>query len=357
MPRNSDTDQRGSVSAGLRQAAQAYERIAGESVDPACIDPGRPGIAERYRRFLQRPFRIAMGANDGEWLAMYLGIKPMIREIIPRHRLKWLHARCRAAGWDTRELPAPGREDPHDGLFCRPPKQRPSTDGRNRLFIVYAGPDGMRLDAARELENQALYRGTQDRFANMLKMGSLLGYPDCCADTFARQHHRANPGHLKAALGRTRYAHPLLNNLSMGMFHYIGWIPCRFDCPVSLRTAARMDRFLARFRYPEQKKIRRFLAMPRLYIDDRRQILFDGRSHGDGSITYRTIYSPFTFDRCRKTGGFDWAFYARWAAVLDSGNRIRIEDSVIRVFSGRRSAGRLDAPKGTVLFPFAFQRP
>jgi hypothetical protein len=142
-----------------------------------------------------------------------------------------------------------------------------------------------------------------------------------------------------------------LNNLSLGIFHYIAYFPCSYDCAASLAYARRLDQHYAREQRADRDRALRVLAMPRIYIDDRRQVLLDGHVRPDGVVRHEGAYSPFTFDRSQETAAFDWVFW------MDTVEKVRASDTVVPSEEGfllekdGRPVGTLPR-EGALWFPF-----
>ena len=137
------------------------------------------------------------------------------------------------------------------------------------------------------------------------------------------------------------------------MFHYVCWTPCRFDCEESLRFAKQVDNYLQTISDPSYSAIQRYLSMPRLYVDDRRQILFDGTQQADGTIQYSAAYVPFQFDRAKHNMAFDWIFYAQCVSRFLKGDQFRLVGATIEIFSNGTAIDKVVLKPRPVLFPFA----
>src|SRR6185436_11363720 len=102
-----------------------------------------------------------------------------------------------------------------------------------------------------------------DGTALSVRLGLLLGYPRCCVEawaTLAVPHD--NAATIRASCERSRAFDPLLNNLSLGLYHHIAWFPCRYDCEASRRLAEPVAADLAARAPAPAALIARILSMP-----------------------------------------------------------------------------------------------
>ena len=339
--------------AELSQAAQKYRKHSKEKVSLIEVTPQHPNMDSLYQQFLQIPLRIDHGANDGDWIAFQLGIKPVIREFISTPHLQRLQQRCEHHGWALKTLEAPMSENRLTGQFMK--KKKPPAE-QSRNFLVYIGKDRKRLRAIRDIDIDLLASGYLRKWFKSSQAhrqtGALLGYPSCCIEAFCACLED-NRKLLQRSHKRTSSFHPLLNTLSLSMFHYVCWTPCRFDCEASLSFAKQVDHHLQNTADPSHRAIQRYLGMPRLYIDDRRQILFDGSLQSDGSIRYSAAYVPFQFEQKQHTMAFDWIFYAQCVSRLLKGDQIRLSGASITVLLKGTQIDKLRLTPRPILFPFA----
>ncbi|MFO0595101.1 MAG: hypothetical protein U0228_07350 [Myxococcaceae bacterium] len=170
---------------------------------------------ERDAATPQLPLRV--GSAEVELIALVIGLKPVVRQ--------WLSADNQAHL--ERVLPPGFTVEVTEPL------------GRRLAFI---GRDAERVkDAVRaevEVDDAAL--------------GAALGYPPCCVDAFLAQtdtvkvRDRTPLALARACAARSRRADARLNNLDLGLFHWISWSPCSFDCAASLEWVSHAaDAFLA----------------------------------------------------------------------------------------------------------------
>lgn len=143
-----------------------------------------------------------LGSGEAEQVALMVGLKPMVRQHLPASEVASVRERAARGGVALREAPNE---------------------------IVYLGRDPARLEAAVALES---------RPGHDLELGLLLGYPRCCAESYATAPPpRVNLEVVRAALARTAQPRARLNVLDLRLFHYLAWFPCRLDCEASLAWA------------------------------------------------------------------------------------------------------------------------
>lgn len=175
-------------------------------VDPSLLQSARLEVASR-------PLAYPYGSGQAEEIALHLGLKPVVRQLIRSDAIDTARRRFEAQGWLT---------ETGDGRM---------NDKRFDAQVLHVGRDRARLQASLACDVQG-----EDTEA---RLGELLGYPPCCVQAFiARPAPRRNMDLIAAALARTVDAPcPRLNMLDLGMFHYISWIPCALDCAPSLAWA------------------------------------------------------------------------------------------------------------------------
>ncbi|MCG8551433.1 MAG: hypothetical protein MI799_13610 [Desulfobacterales bacterium] len=338
----------------LQDAVDEYEAITGERVNMKQVDPDRPVVRKHYKRFLQKNFVINMGANEGERLSLRMGIKPMIREIVSKEGIGEFKSVCDAEGWKYLISPVPVRENCYNGHvgFNKTGMGDLGLDHAEQ-YIVYAGHDRNLLGSACELERRMISTDTQTSPWDTIKLGITLGYPKCCSEAFSKINSTRNQPYIQNSFQRTKIPNRFLNNLSLELFHYIGWTPCRYDCPESIDFAAKIDRHLNQLGHPGRVNALKYLGMPKLYIDDRRQILFHGKKLSGNAIAYTAVFSPCAFSKNNGATLFDWIFYAHLASVFASGDRVFFTDNrSVDIFSGTRKITNLELPKDALWFIF-----
>lgn len=350
----------------LAEALLTYRRVTGRDVPPERLDRARPEVLRLYKAFVRAPLRIGLGSNDAEWASLRLGMKPMVREVLPPEQWEALRPRLEVEGFRTLALHVAVSEEPFDGFTFQRGRRltgggedewvtrvAPGGAGEDRL-IVYVGRDPDHMRAALEVDRTLITeRENVPETTLVARMGALLGYPECCTAAYVGAGTKVFSNHrlVSASLARTSTPHPLLNNLSLSIFHTIGWFPCRYDCPASLEWARRIDAHFAAVAPADRAAALRVLSMPRIYLDDRRQILLDGEVSGAGA-RFSTAWTPFTFDRSAETAAFDWIFFVDVVAPCLEADVVRQEGERWVLERGGRATGELTLP-GALWFPFS----
>lgn len=353
----------------LAEALATYRRVAGREVPAERLDRGDPEVLRLYRAFVRPAERIDLGSNDAEWASLRLGMKPMVREVLAPDQWAAVVPQLEQEGYQTLALHIAVSEEPYDGFTFERGRRltgggedawvtrvSPGGAGEDRL-IVYAGHDRDRLAQARDVDRRLVAeRENVPETELVARMGGLLGYPACCTAAYVGAGRKVWSNHrlVSASLFRTGTPRPLLNNLSLGMFHYIGWFPCRYDCPASLEWAGRIDAHYAAAAPGARAAALRALSLPRVYLDDRRQLLLDGAVQPDGSVRFRTVLTPFAHDRGGRspdTAAFDWVFFVDVAAPLLGGGVLRHAGRQITL-ERDGAARQLDLPDTALWFPF-----
>jgi hypothetical protein len=236
-----------------------------------------------------------------------------------------------------------------DGVATSPWRHAHAYVGRDRASLEEAAAlDGSMIPYQTAPTSRTLATTDDTR-----RLGELLGYPPCCTEAFTRWHEQLVDNHppIAAAAAASERFDPLLNNVCLGAFRLIGWFPCRYDCPASIEIARRVEEKLRR-RHPRTiDEALRALAMPRVYMDERRQLILDGEVEGD-RVRYRDVYSPYALDRQARTAAYEWVFYADVVACVPNGNTLRLDGDELVVADGERELHRLACP-GAVWLPFS----
>jgi hypothetical protein len=334
----------------LAEGLAAYSTRTGREVAPHLLDVGRPAVRALYDQFRARPFAVPLGATEAEWVQLELGLKQVLRERLDRPRVVALRRRCAQEGWTlrVRELPPPGDGTALDGVDT----------SLMRDVHAYVGRDAAAVEEAAALDDAMIPHqadpvdGQFATDADSRRLGALLGYPPCCTAAFVRWHDHLSDNWqpIASAAAASRAYHPLLNNLALGAFHLIAWFPCRYDCPASLELARRVARELWRRHPLAMDPALAMLACPRVYLDERRQLVLRGVPEG-GTVRYRSVHSPFSLDRSARTAPYEWVFYADVCARVAAGDRIWPDGEELVVARGPREIDRIHAPDA-IWLPF-----
>ncbi len=334
----------------LAQGLSAYAERSGRKPPAESVDVGRPAVRALYDRFRARPFPRTLGATDAEWLQLNLGLKDVLRERLNDARLEALRLRCARDGWalHVEPLPAPAEPEALDGADTSPLRAWHAYVGRDAALVQEAAA----LDASMSPHQSAIKLDAPGTAADSRRLGELLGYPPCCTAAFARWHDGLvdNWQPIASAAEASERFDPLLNNLALGSFHLIAWFPCRYDCAASLGIARRLADELESSRPAAFAAATRALALPRIYMDERRQLLFEGEVVGD-TVRYRDVFTPYALDRQAITAAYEWVFFADVVATLALGDTAWLDSGSLVVARGDQEVTRIPAPEA-IWLPF-----
>ncbi len=341
------------VRALLEEAVARYERETGERAGTAVLGSHSAAQTQHaYRLFARAAQRIPFRAIAGEEAALRIGLKPVLRLLTDESRVAQLASHYRSRGFATTRLALHLRESRIDGATSSAPPGDPEA-----RVLFYAGRDPKRVEDAAQLEARMSLDAQLSRVDishATRRLGDLLGYPRCCIEAFAALGPTdLNVEPIRAAAGRTIWFDPFLDNLSLSACHLIGWFPCRYDCGPSLEVARAVERTLATEMPAGMAALRRFLAMPRLYCDDRRQIVFDGELRTPTRVCYRSVHTPYAFDRRPEEAAYEWVFFASVVAPLLEGEEVTMERDALIVERRGRRPWRVPRPRGSVWLPFS----
>jgi hypothetical protein len=349
----------GDYRARLAAALPQYQRATGRRPAPASLDMARPEVRRAYRAFGQAALRMPFRAALGEELALRLGLKPVLRLLTDPSGVDQLAAHFGRDGLPTLATTTLRRESSVDGLFVT--GRAPGSDPR---VLFYAGRSAAEVEEAAALDSEivdssplhlALRPWRLWRSGKVTRrLGALLGYPACCVEAFCalgRVPDNATP--IAAAAARSVRFDPLLDNVSLSICHLIGWFPCRYDCPASAAVAQSVLAGLAEQDADGARTLHRYLAMPRLYADDRRQIIFDGELVAPGRVRYRAVHTPYAFDRSGTDAAYEWLFFADVVAPLLGGEELLVTSDELVVTGAGGAPRRLPRPAGSTWLPFA----
>lgn len=249
--------------------------------------PSAAGLAARgaddpsWARFSAKVPPLPLGPNDGDWALLRAGLKDVLRERVAGPEVDRVLARCHAEGFATQVVPDdPVTLGPEGGLDTAPLVGFHLYVSRHLRLVQRAADLDARVPAHQTIHRDpdphaAPRTRTDAQVEGQRELGELLGYPACCTDAFlALGDMRDNRTVVESAASRTRRFEPLLNNVDLGAFHAISFFPCRYDCPQALSVAERVDRAVLTTRARRLAAVSR-LARTRLYLDERRQLVFD----------------------------------------------------------------------------------
>jgi hypothetical protein len=176
----------------------------------------------------------------------------------------------------------------HVGAQDRWTDRRDEGEARVELYIS-RDPALARRAAALQTEG--------DPSAALVELGTLLGYPSCCAEAFARQDDRSNNSRNRY-WSRARTLAPdgsalepwpwELNNLDTMIAPFY---PCSYRCAHALAWARRTLAEAERADPALVVELRAVLARPVLYFDHDHQLAFDGTARGN-RVEFRAVHLP-----------------------------------------------------------------
>jgi hypothetical protein len=332
----------------LRQALDAYEEASGRRPAWTDVDPRSSELQPHYRAFASSKYRVPVEPSRGEWIALEIGRKPMLRLVIRASAWPEMRASCASRNLFTTTADVTVRESSLDGDAA------PSARGASAPVVALIGHDRERVLEAAKLDGELLSRRTGEpawRSAGR-RLGELLGYPPCCVEHFVRlSGDHANVDAVRAAAERSRRFEPLLNNLSMTFVHAICWYPCTYDCEASLEIASDVDQRMGEERGKAHAFVRRVWAMPRIYFDHRRQLLFEGTGQGE-EIRYRSVHAPSAFEAHSPNAEVDWIFYADVVRRVAAGDEVAVAGGIIEVRKRGRSIDQIASSEHPVVLRF-----
>jgi hypothetical protein len=296
----------------LDDALPDYRRITGRDPARERFDVELPGVRSTYARFKQPLASPSLGAKAGEWIALHAGLKPMVREVLSPADLEASQRRWQGQGLLSVEVAQPVSASARGHL---------GRDGDR--IVVFVGTEQAALEEAAALEEEEL-RGARRTALTEFKgsQGGQLGYPDCCVAFFCGLGNlRDNRPAIAAAAAASKRFDPLLSNTVLSVYHHVSWYPCSYDCAKATEAAAGVREALAATHPDQLDAVDRLQAMPRLYIDDRLQLLCEGDWDGDAFVI-RGVHTPYALDRRTDRILEEWMLYADLGQELRSRRRI-----------------------------------
>lgn len=305
------------------------------------------GLEAARAEVASRAIRYPLGSGQAEELALAAGLRPAIRQLLDAASMERARARFERAGFTT--VIAPRVYGPtHDGWDDTPTTLAPEAPGARRALFV--GRDRARLDEAAACD--LAKTDDADR-----ELGRLLGYPRCCVDAFVSTPVPRKNGALHQAAARASSAfQPRLNVLDLGIFHFVSWIPCAFDCALSLAYADRVAERVARVDAAFAKAIDAALGAHRWVLSDEVQLSMTGRVERD-TLTPTRIW-PTARDR-HPSATLDPASVEAVTRVLALARAATVRGARVEIVRGALEIEGEVVPetRGALLVPFGDRAP
>lgn len=286
------------------------------------VDPAR--LAQARAEAKARPLAYVLGSGEADEVALFAGLKPLLRQVLPAGELTGARERF-------------GRL----GLAMSEARHRVSL-GSTEGTVLFVGRDA-------RLVREAIAAEAHDE--HDLELGRLLGYPRCCVEAYLEvSSPRRNLDVFQRAAKATRTFAPRLNCVDLSIFHFISWLPCSFDCALSKayadavaqHIAVRHGQFLGgagssspcppgcrheRF----VTEIDRALAAHRMLAFEDVQVSIMGRLEG-GALMIEQAW-PTARDRHPHAGGTEQELEAsaRLAALVAGATRVALRDHTLFV--------------------------
>jgi len=215
-----------------------------------------------------------------EILALRADLRESVRDIARESEVPKLREAARRLGLDLvisteRVALHPG------GTFERVPSSHPGADRR----IVYIGTREGCIRARRHEED-----------GHIARLGSVLGYPECCIEFYVAQPKRDIPVAIHRRSERFDiHAHSLLRGITGHGF--ISNFPCSYSCPQAVALGKKVRKLLREHDPAFEEEMRRHLTSPLLYLGDGREVLLtDGAVDGDEVRDITVALRPAALD-------------------------------------------------------------
>ncbi len=166
-----------------------------------------------------RALAYVLGSGEADEVALFAGLKPLLRQVLPVSELAGARERFGKLGLAMSEAQ-------HRVSLA-------STEGT----VLFVGRDP-------RLVREAVSAEESDQ--HDLELGRVLGYPRCCVEAYLEvpAPRRNVDAFARAAQATSTFA-PRLNCLDLSVFHFISWLPCSFDCALSKAYADAVAQHIA----------------------------------------------------------------------------------------------------------------
>ncbi len=217
------------------------------------------------------------------------------------------------------------------------------------LSVIYYSRDHRLLEQATKLERvQRLKRQAGRRTVAARKLGTLLGYPPCCVESFVSAP-RQNDVDILGAFGASlsRPMPPLMNFFPRGVAP-VGWVPCSPTCAQSIKYAERALESMKQDYSLSQEDFENALAGVVLWFSSPLFLQFRGVSNNsETGFAYEEVLSsaqiaPSSGHPKDRSGGEK---LARLAAEFSAGDRLELTPEGVVVYAGQDPVFNWDAPQ------------
>jgi len=228
----------------------------------------------------------------GMYMALVLGIKPLMDDWVPVGKLRQFKKICKEYGLKCRE----------DIIFDNIAKDKLPANVLAAEYLTttsaYGFPLGSRKSGDVHLfisKDEAILRKgmwypvvIKDRVMfqpriDTLKYGYALGYPECCIKFFRKYNNWLKYSYLYQAYLNTKgppsfFCNPFLKDTS---FSYIYHMPCSYSCRQTIKLASRLRRGINKMESGYVKIIDKLLKMPFLVFYEKKFYCFKGKLEGN----------------------------------------------------------------------------
>ncbi len=279
------------------------------------------------------------------YMAMVLGLKPLMDDWIEERQLKVFAKLCKKYGLHLKV----------DCLFKSVRKEliKDKIVGGQTLTstVCYGLPKGVdakaRVHVFISKDKNLLKRGMwypliiKNRVvwpprSDLLNYGFVLGYPDCCIKFFRKYNNWNYYSHLYQAYRKSRRYSYLCSPLLKDEYHsYIYHMPCSFDCKKTIERASKLRKEIMK-REPEFIKIMdERLKLPFLVFYEKKIYAFTGYLVSDKELRYSKVH----FVNAEKERN-------SYMEKLLKGNRLKLNGGRIEVYSNNDNVEMIDASVG-----------
>jgi hypothetical protein len=269
------------------------------------------------------------------YMALVLGIKPMLDDWIPRPLLEGFLEVCASHGLHVRL----------DALHHSTDLGRLPSPVLGREFITTTSALGFPVDADAEgaihvflSKDRALLRQgmwypvvirsrliEQPRM-DILNYGSVLGYPACCVRFFREYNNWSRYSflyeiHRHSGKGSHYFCNPFTKD---SIYSYIYHMPCSFSCQSTTDLVGRLRQEIIKREPAFARAIDRHLELPFLVFFERKFYAFQGFMSG-GRLYYDRVHFPDT-----------WRPGKAYLERLEQGDNLHIDAGNVYIYRGRR---------------------